>query len=336
MTGQWNTQRNSSCHALDEPSRLIAVLPALLGFAPRDSLVVVTLTARPPKQVGYVLRVDLDGLTDETLARIRPLLAVEAEESGTGDFALVVLGGGKRSDYLALCARFVERALPFGSRLSMASCAASTGPGAVWQSLIGPRAHGFVADPRALPAYAAGVLRGDVLAHSREQLRELLEPHKRDQGRTLLAMRRLTRDGLFRRSGVAAAAVSEMLEAIRLPQRPAQLAPEQAARFAVALGERGLRNRLISATVEAAETGLGGAELLWSRLVPALPDAERAEAAVLLALAWYARGRGAAARVALETALDAAPGHELAQLLEACLFTGVRPSALRVLVQRGG
>ena len=338
MTEQWNASQNSSHHAVDEPGRLIAVLPALLGFTPPDSLVVLALTARPPRQVGYALRVDLDGLTEQTFSRIRPLLAVEAEESGVGEFVLVVLDeDGKRSDHRALCARFAERALPLGARLSMALCASSTEPGALWQSLIGPRAHGSVADSRTHLIDAAGVFRGEVFAQSREELRERLEPNEKDRDRTVLAMRRLTRGGLFRQSGIASAAVPEMLEAIRHPQCLTRLAPEQAARFAAALGERDLRDRLISATVEAAaETGLSGAELLWSRLVPVLPDAARAEAAVLLALAWYARGRGAAARVALETALDAAPGHELAQLLEACLFAGVRPSALRALVQSGG
>jgi hypothetical protein len=128
-----------------------------------------------------------------------------------------------------------------------------------------------------------------------------------------------------------------MLRLIRHPQSLAAIGPGQAARFAEALCQREVRDRLISATVEAAQGSTthdrgSRAELLWARLVPMLPDDSRAEAALLFALDSYARGKGAA-RIGLEVALAVNPAHELAQLLEACLFTGVRPEALGVLIQ---
>ena len=330
MTTEWNTSQHGSNALPNGPGGLIASLPALFGFVPEDSFVVLTASARPSgTRVGHVLRVDLDGLDEEALARIRPLLALAAKEEA--DFVLVVLAEhGEESDLALLCARFGAFALPRGARLRAAFWAPSTAPGAEWRTLLGPREQGAVADRRSDPAHAASVFRGDVIASSREQLRELLRPNLHDRAAVALAAR-----SLELRGQAANAAEREILEAIREPGRVVRLGPERAARFAVALKARATRDRLISATVEAAtKPEPSGAELLWARLVPMLPDGERAEAAVLLALAWYARGKGAAARVALEEALIAAPEHELARLVEACLFAGVRPDALQALVQR--
>ncbi|MGL6235655.1 MAG: DUF4192 domain-containing protein [Segniliparus sp.] len=332
MTTGWNTPQDGAGVFSTGPGGLIAALPALLGFVPDDSLVALTVSGWPSAaRVGHVLRVDLDGLDEEVFARIRPLLALAA---GTeADCVLVVLGGsGADADRTALCARFAQSALPLGARLSAAFWAPSTSGGALWRALLGPWAQGTVADPRADLAHVVGALRGDVIASSREQLRELLRANPLDRA----AVRHAAR-GLGGSGRAVAAAEREIFEAIGRAGLFATLDPGRAARFAVALRTRETRDRLVSATVEAA-TGPepSGAELLWSRLVPMLPDDARAEAAALLALAWYARGRGAAARVALEEALVADPAHELAQLLEACLFAGVRPEALRTLVQDSG
>lgn len=146
----------------------------------------------------------------------------------------------------------------------------------------------------------------------------------------LFGLARLGAFGWSWRLWVAMAAERDLLAAIALPQLSEQFEPEQAARFAVALEIRAVRDRLVSAMAVAGPEN-SGAEMLWSRLVPVLPGRARTEAAVLLGLARYARGQGAAAQAALEAALDNDPGHELAQLLEACLFAGVPPSALEAL-----
>ncbi|ADG97428.1 conserved hypothetical protein [Segniliparus rotundus DSM 44985] len=187
--------------------------------------------------------------------------------------------------------------------------------------------------PGLLGPHCQGVVSARAEIGSREALRELLKPNLQNRARVVRAARRLKG-----REDVVAGAERHMLRLIRSSQSSATIGPVQAARFAEALRERGVRDRLISATVEAAlasgahDQG-SGAHRLWLRLAPMLPDDSRAEAALLLALDSYARGKGAAARIALEVALAVNPAHELAQLLEACLFTGVRPDALGVLIQ---
>ncbi|MFC7613845.1 DUF4192 family protein [Actinokineospora soli] len=67
-----------------------------------------------------------------------------------------------------------------------------------------------------------------------------------------------------------------------------------------------------------------------------LPQPDRAEPACFLAVSAYLRGNGSLARVALDVALQARPGHTLASLLTAALDGAMTPRELRTILSQAG
>ena len=97
-------------HADFEPGRpgaLIAALPAILGFVPENSLVLVSLDGG---ELGSVLRVDL---TDKLAGRIAHLVEVTAAAAPEAAIAVFVDGAGAgcpgcNEEYRRLCAALAE------------------------------------------------------------------------------------------------------------------------------------------------------------------------------------------------------------------------------------
>jgi Domain of unknown function (DUF4192) len=78
----------------------------------------------------------------------------------------------------------------------------------------------------------------------------------------------------------------------------------------------------------AVEDRAAAVERLWLALTRSTPAPELASPATLAAFTAYLRGNGALAGIALERALEAWPGHDLATLLSMALETGLPPAAL--------
>lgn len=312
---------------LSDPAELIAAVPHLLGFHPRDSLVVITLQDR---RLGLTLRTDLvaEG-SERCLAEQLMLPIVRQRPSG----AMVLVVGGQ-PDLTDLPQRrlvdAVDDALSAaGIPLVHAVWAPSTSPGVGWRCYDEPGCAGTVADPDRCAVAAASVAAGLVTFDSREQFAELLAP----ESPAVLARRAQLLDADDAQHPLDEPAVRERRALLaRLhgdAARDALILDDYTVAEAVsALCDHRIRD---SCLAWSAGDGAAAAEHLWLALVRATPAPHRCEPATLLGLAAYLRGDGALAGLALQAALDACPGHSLASLLRTALDGGLEPATLQTI-----
>lgn len=311
---------------LTDPAELIAAVPHLLGFHPRDSLVVVALDGR---RLGLTLRADLPPPGEEDLLAEQVVLPLLRQRPTA--VLLLVVGGppGPDGDVpgRAVIDAVDDALANEGVGVEHAVWTAGTQPGALWRCHDDPGCGGAVDDPAVSALAAATVAAGVVTFGSREELAALLAPDPPEV--------------LARRASLFEAADAEH-----------PLRPEAAARHArdlarlhadAARGELALDDEAVVAAASALcdhlvrDSCLGwsvgeeaaAAEQLWLALVRAVPGTARAEPAALLACTAYLRGDGALAGLALEAALAASPEHALARLLRAALDDGLPPGLLR-------
>ncbi len=314
---------------LSSPGELVAALPALLGFPPTASLVLLCLTGERAGTLGLVARVDLppagDRLAQELVVE---QLAVLCTQRDTAAAVLVVVcdepGAGRAAPRCALV-RAVRTALEaVGTELVGAHHVAEIAEGRAWGG-YGDDRHGVLGDPRSSSVAAAHVVAGRVLHASRTELASLLDPAQ---------TRAVTRALAPAQRAVAGVPVDELLR--RVLTAVARVAHDGAVEL-TATGVAQLGAALGPVAVRDACFGLAGtavrdaAEQLWIHLARCLPAPERAAPAVLLAHSAYARAEGPTAGVALETALAADPGHRMAALLQSALRAGLEPASVRAL-----
>ncbi|HEX8520300.1 MAG TPA: DUF4192 family protein, partial [Pseudonocardia sp.] len=81
---------------LRDPGELLAGVPFLLGFHPRESLVLLALGGSSGRRVGLVQRVDLP--PPEHAAAVCAALAANAAPAAPAGAAVLVVGGGTGAD----------------------------------------------------------------------------------------------------------------------------------------------------------------------------------------------------------------------------------------------
>jgi len=313
---------------LSDPAELIAAVPHLLGFHPRDSVILLALHGT---RVGLTLRADLVDVEHAPLLAEQLLLPM-ARQQPTG-VALVVIGGtltaGGDPPHRGLVDVVDGVFSGAGLPVVHAAWAAATAGGAQWRCYDDPGCAGTVADPATTPLAAATVAAGAVTFGTREELAGLLT------GDDPAALAR-------RAALLAAADADHPLSATLIAQRIRRL--EELHQVA-ATGQLELSDRTVADIASAlcdhrvrdaclpwcTGPDAVAAEQLWLALVRATPAPQRAEPAALLALAAYLRGDGALAGLALDAALQACPQHSLSGLLLAALEGGVPPEVLRTV-----
>lgn len=313
---------------LSDPAALIAAVPHLLGFHPRNSVVLMALH---DTTLGLTLRADLVAIEHAALLAEQLLLPM-ARQRPTG-VVLVVIGGeltAADEPPHGVLVDTVSRV--FGSAglpVMHAAWVAETAAGASWRCYEDPLCAGTIADPAATALAAATVAAGAVTFRSREQLAAVLAA---DDAGTLQ-----------RRSQLLDAADAEHPMSAEL--RAQRLARLDALRRAAIAGQVELDDGTLAEVVSAlcdhrvrdaclpwcTGTEADGAERLWLALVRGTPAPHRAEPAALLALTAYLRGDGAMAGLALDTAQQASPDHSLSALLRAALDGGLPPEVLRTV-----
>lgn len=326
----------AGCIRLSDPSELIAAVPHLLGFHPRDSVVLLALHG---KSLGLTMRADLVA-ADQAPRLAEQLLPPIARQRPSG-VALVVIGGAGGPDdgspddggpdgdlpHRVLVNALDDVLIGAGLPVVHAAWTTETTQGAPWRCYDDPLCTGTVADPATSPLAAATVAAGAVTFGSREELAQLLA------GEDPAALQR-------RAALLDAADAEHPLSARIVDQRLAQITELYRA---TAVGDPELSDGIVAEVASALcdhrvrdaclpwcmGSGALAAERLWLALVRATPAPERAEPAALLALTAYLRGDGALASVALEAALEACPHHSLSGLLRAALDGGVPPEVLR-------
>ncbi|PXX54564.1 uncharacterized protein DUF4192 [Nocardia tenerifensis] len=348
---------------VEEPGEVIAALPAMIGFPPERSLVVLVLRSTPARGDGAIIdavvRFDLD--QDGGRRRLRAgmvaqcILQICAHDDVAEVLAIVVDDravepSARRSELGERCGsgRFevlidaLDRRLAAQDILlagAWAVCAIE--PEQSWWSLVGPDRRGALPDPATSAVALSHVLDGRQIRASRAELTALVEVdvELRDQVAAVLdSALSIARDRYARAvrrgdpSDYSRHALDYVLWQIANTESGVELMVPELAELAASLRDRAVRDAMFALAVGDHAVA---AEGMWAALTRALTGRDRAEAAALLGYSAYVRGDGPLAGIALEAALDADPDHPMATLLEASLMIGMRPDQLRRLARTG-
>jgi Domain of unknown function (DUF4192) len=319
---------------LNRPGTLIAALPAVLGFVPEKSLVLVTLERG---ELGSVLRVDLtEGLRDH----LGGMAAAAA--AGCADQAIAVIvdedGASCRmcNDEHHLLAVAIDEALEdHDIELLGAHVVDRVEAGGRWHCVDGRADRGIVNDPMSSPMAMAAVLDGRRLYLRRADLQDVIavaDPVRVSALYDVIGAHAASVVGGDRRDADVRDDVEHAREAAANAVVGRPLSDEDMARLAYGLTDPQVRDTLYALAVGADATA---AESLWVLLSRGLPEPWRVEALVQLAFSAYARGDGPLAGVALEAALRCDPDHRMAGMLDQALQSGMRPEQIRELAFTG-
>jgi hypothetical protein len=318
---------------LNRPGTLIAALPAVLGFVPEKSLVLVTADRG---EMGCVMRVDLsDELTDsidhicEVAAAARPdsAIAVVVDEDGAAC-------GACADEYRELADRLTSALADRGIELLAAHVVDRVAAGGRWHCADRCGQCGVVDDPSASPLAMAAVLDGRRLYARRAELQAVVDLDTARSARLAAVIDRRAggRGEAARTDADARRDIEEAMAAAARVSDGGALTDDQLARLACALTDLRVRDTLYALAVG---ESAGPAESLWATLARCLPPPWRVEALVLLAYSAYARGDGPLAGVSLEAALRCEPTHRMAGMLDTALQSGMRPERIRELAVTG-
>ncbi|OHU63783.1 DUF4192 domain-containing protein [Mycobacteroides chelonae] len=314
---------------LNRPSALIAALPAMLGFIPEDSLVVVTLAGG---LIEAILRRDLHDLDGTDYAAFEVL--AEVLSPGPADAVIAVVTSAdmdeqEAGDIIRRLAKHVERQ---GISLIAGHTVDRVGPQGWWRCYDGCGAGGPVDDPECSPLTAAAVLAGRTVHRRREDLVALIAPSDTARTCALAVSLRRPSQGQGEASVADRRAVNRVMRAACRTAEFRSLSNRELLAMARSLTVVRVRDTLCALAVGVLSDDV---ERLWLALSRLLPDPWRAEALVLLGFSAYVRGDGPLAGVALDAALTARPDHRLGQLLMSALHSGMRPDEIRALADTG-
>jgi hypothetical protein len=324
----------------DSPEALLTIVPHLLGFAPRTSLVVIG-TTRSGDRIKVTLRYDLP---DPPGAGI----AADLAEHAVGVLAaqqlttLVAVGYGPRPLVDPVAQALLAAAGPAGIDVGdilrvegrrywsylcteQACCPAAGTPFATdsQAAFVLARAGGQVLADRAAVAARVAPL-GGLDAESMRQATRRAERHVRQ---LLARVRKSSRLGAARRMIAAEGlnAVGSMIGTYRSGGRYAT--DYQLAWITVALRDLRVRD---DAWARMAPEHADAHLRLWTDLTRrAQPGYVAAPASLLAFVAWQS-GDGALANVALDRALADDPQYSMAQLLRQVITAGTPPSLARL------
>ena len=319
-----------------QPGALIAALPAVLGFVPEKSLVVVSLEG---ERMGAVMRVDLSDDLVDNVDRVAEVAASSGAETVVAvivdaDGALCPMcNDGHRQLCDALLAALADRQVG----LYAAHVVDMVAPGGTWHCVDGCGSRGAVEDPGASPLAAAAVLDGRRLYARRSDLQAVIavsDPARTAALAEVIQAHSQRRDTEWQTDPNARGGrdVTEAIAAAARVCEGAELDDELIAGLACSFTDVAVRDTLYALAVG---VDAGKAETLWAVLARLLPDPWRVEALVLLAFSAYARGDGPLAGLALEAALNGDPNHRMAGMLDTALQSGMRPEQIRELAGTG-
>ncbi|GFG76338.1 hypothetical protein MBOT_37030 [Mycobacterium botniense] len=320
---------------LDRPSALIAALPAVLGFVPEKSLVLVSVHAG---DMGSVLRVDLSPELSDRVGHLAQVVAAARPEAA---IAVVVDADGAQcpachQDYRQLCTALTVALARHDIVLLAAHVVDRVAAGGRWHCVDGCGAGGVVDDPMASPLAVAAVLDGRRLYARRADLHAViaLDPVRSAELISVLAEQAKSRAAAQNADPVGCSRrdVENVLAAAARVAGGEPLSDPELAGLGCALSDVRVRDPLCALAVG---ENADDAEALWALLARNLPEPWRAEALVLLAFSAYARGDGPLAGVSLEAALRCQPDHRMAGLLDRALQSGLRPEHIRELAVTG-
>jgi hypothetical protein len=319
---------------LNRPGTLIAALPAVLGFVPEKSLVLVTVDRG---EMGCVMRVDLSPELADSVGHIADVAAAAKPDAA---IAVVVDAEGAdcrmcNDDYRVLASSLTTMLAQHGIELLAAHVVDRVAAGGRWHCADGCGNGGIIDDPSASPLAVAAVLDGRRLYTRRAELAQVIGVVDPDASAALagaIGEQAAARGDAGRHDSDARRDVEDAISAAAQVAEGGPLPQAALARLAGALTDPRVRDTLYALAVG---DGAAQAESLWAMLSRTLPEPWRVEALVLLAFSAYARGDGPLAGVALEAALRCEPTHRMAGMLDTALQSGMRPEQIRELALTG-
>lgn len=301
---------------LSSPGDVVATVPSLCGFAPQDSLVLLSLRG-PRQRLGLTIRLDLP--PPASVPDVAAALVDRVVQDGGGCAALVVYADAPdqvlADAVLAACAeagvRVVEALHVAGERWTSYLCSSPCCP---------PGGTPVGKAPALVRAEHA--LEGRAVLASREELVRSLAPPA--QPADVAAARQWWAAAADRDEALVLA--RGLLDTVA---SGGCVAPSQAARLAIALHDVQVRDRIATWALDESDALLALLEQVARRIGPPW------DAPVCTVLAWvaYSRGDGARANVALDRALRAEPGYSLALLLQSALDGALPPTQIRRLLR---
>jgi hypothetical protein len=325
-----------------DQGELIAAIPAMLGFHPRESLVLMATGGRSGRRLGLTLRVDLPPPEHPDYAEHAELIVGSAVrgvllDEPAGAIAVVVSESGDPPEALPhpLLAGRVALALEAQHvPLQALMWAGHTAGGARWACYEPCGCAGLVPDPATTPFVAAVVAEGRVVNADRAELLALVAPADATRIRRREESLIRATEGEPLDGGpivVDPAAGIVLVDAAIADAAAGRLVLSDAGvvGLATALGIHEVRAEALR---RCAGPHAAAAEQLWAALARETPDPEAAEPATLLAMSALLRGDGALANIALDRAERAWPGHAFAALARRAAAAGLRPSRLREML----
>jgi len=321
---------------LNRPGALIAALPAVLGFVPEKSLVLVSLGGG---EMGSVMRVDL---SEEIVDRVGHLVEIVAAADPEAAIAVIVDADGAHcprcnEEYRHLCAVLTQALSKHDIVLWAAHVVDRVALGGRWHCVDDCGCSGVVDDPSASPLAVAAVLDGRRLYPRRADLQAVIavdDPAHSAELAGGVREQAVAREAAFRADPVVCSRrdVQNAMAAAARVAGGQSLSDVELAKLGCALTDVAVRDTLYALAVG---ENAGQAESLWVVLARTLPQPWRVEALVLLAFSAYARGDGPLAGVSLEAALRCEPDHRMAGMLDTALQSGLRPEHIRELAGTG-
>lgn len=302
---------------LSNPGAVISALPALLGFTPQRSLVVIPLAQ---KEIICAMRVDLPPTVEQL-----PFTTLAAHAARAGADSVIVVVVDENGAHCQMCAddyekivqslgvALVEYQIPIHGAY-VVDVIDSSGR---WHSVDGADA-GAVPDPRTSAVMAGAVMSGRCMYATRDALAATLAPTR-------------ARPSLARHIGnVGPISDSDGVTAVVNMLGASALSTKQLARLAVITANLASRDAVLKFAND--DSYSADVERLFTQASRALVGTHRANALAVVAFFAYARGDGALAGIAIDDALRLAPSHTLATLLDTALRRAVPPQRIRALV----
>ena len=318
------------------PGALIAALPAVLGFVPEKSLVLVSLEEG---LMGAVMRADLSA---ELAANTGHLAAVAASSGADTVIAVIVDADGAlcpmcHDDHRRLGGALRSSLAEHGIGLEACHVVDRVEAGGVWHCIDDCGARGAVEDPSASPLAAAAVLDGRRLYARRSDLQAVIatvDPERTNALSAVIDSAAGLREEAWRADpdGCGRRDVARVLTMAAEVADGGEPGDADVAAVACMLTDVAVRDTMYALAIG---TSAAQVENLWSALARILPGPYRAEVLVLLAFSAYARGDGPLAGISLEAALRVDPDHRMAGMLDTALQSGMRPEQIRELAATG-
>ena len=346
------TPNSSSPRGPLDPTTLLTAVPALIGFLPERSIIVIAFGAG--RALSATMRHDLfldgAGAPRPELSGLLADLGTITDSYGVEEVAVIVADDRHRIDgpEYRRVVELADRHFSAIGGVAAGFALAEFRAGAPWTTIWCPDDQtwavdmsggrsGLLGDPHTSPtAVATAVRAGRRILARRSEIRAMLDPLPGECSR-----QRPDRDcpgcaaeGVPRSDAATAASPADLLEcAIGSVVGVAE--PLDCRSLPVldrAVSDVRVRDALLGLAV----TDLRDrAETRWRELTRRLTGRGRAAAATLLAHLHYVAGEGAYAGTALDVALEADPGYELARMLDECLRSGLRPAKVAQLADVG-